>query len=799
MRKNIFFILSIVTVISICKAYAALPNRLSTSNDLKLWYDKPAADWMSEALPIGNAYMGAMIFGGINEEHIQINEETLWEGGSGSNNEYSYGNRKDAWKHLADIRQLLADNKFDKAGKLADRELTGTVHTIDTTGGWMSDFGAYQNLGDIFIKIKNDGDISDYYRDLNILNATANVTYKAGNIFHERKYFASYPKRVLAFALNNNSPKGASYEIKCIVPHQNIVRYLKNNILTIRGNIKHNKMQFEVLLKIITDGKISEMNNSIIIEKANNVKIYVTSATDYLNDYPTYRGRDYVSLNQNTFKNIENISYEKLLAEHISDYQSLFNRVSLSLGKVANSHNVPTDNRFEAYSSGTKDPQLEALYFQFGRYLTISATRPGSMPLTLQGKWNNSNMPPWSCDFHTNINEQMLYWPCEVTNLSECQIPLANYIESLQKPGSVSAKEHFGCDGWIVCTMNNEFGFTAPGWNFPWGFYPAGAAWLCQHLWEHFSFSNDTTFLKNKALPIMKAAAMFWDNYLTKDENGYLVSCPSYSPEQGGISKGATMDHEIVWDLFSNFLEGCRILNIEDAFSQKIESDLKALYPLKIGRWGQLQEWKEDIDDSTNHHRHVSHLFALYPGKEISPLKTPELADAAERSLTTRGDDGTGWSIAWKISFWARLLDGDHAYKMLRRILRPMSLANPEHHEEGGSYPNLFCSCPPFQLDGNMGSCAGIAEMLLQSQTGIIQLLPALPKEWNSGSVKGLRARGGFEVDIDWNDGKLIAARVKSLNGKPCKVKYENKVVDLDIKPGNYAVFNSKFEIQNQF
>ena len=412
----------------------------------------------------------------------------------------------------------------------------------------------------------------------------------------------------------------------------------------------------------------------------------------------------------------------------------------------------------------------------------ISASRPGTMPLHLQGKWNNSTSPPWAGDYHMNINQQMLYWPAEVTNLEECHLPLFDYMESLVEPGKLASKEFFNTRGWIVNTMNNPFGYTSPGWGLPWGFFPGGAAWLCQHAWEHYDFTRDEEFLRETGYPLMKEAALFWIDYLTKDENGYLVSYPSYSPEHGGISRGASMDHEMAWDLLNNCIAACDVLGIDEGFKNEATKVRDKILPPTIGKWGQLQEWKEDVDDPNNHHRHVSHLYALYPGKQITLENTPALAEAAKVSLNARGDDGTGWSLAWKVNFWARLKDGDRAYKLFKRLLRPTAEQGEDMMSGGGSYSNLLCAHPPFQLDGNMGGSAGIAELLLQSHTGIIELLPALPSNWKTGSVKGLKARGGFAVDIKWKDNKLISASIYSEQGKNGRIKYKNKIIEIAIK-----------------
>jgi alpha-L-fucosidase 2 len=379
-----------------------------------------------------------------------------------------------------------------------------------------------------------------------------------------------------------------------------------------------------------------------------------------------------------------------------------------------------------------------------------------------------------------NINQQMLYWPAEVTNLSECHTPLFDYMEALVEPGKVSAKEHFNADGWIVNTMNNAYGFTAPGWGFPWGFFPGGAAWLCQHAWEHYEFTQDESYLKQQAYPLMKEAAKFWIDYLIKDEKGYLVSCPSYSPEHGGISTGAAMDHQIAWDILNNCVKAADVLGLDDEFTQKAKAVRDNICPPMIGSWGQLQEWKEDVDDPENKHRHVSHLFALFPGNQISVIKTPELAEAAKVSLMARGDGGTGWSRAWKIAFWARLRDGNHAYKMLHELLMPTAFKGETMTKGSGTYGNLLCSHPPFQLDGNMGGTAGVAEMLLQSHAGVIELLPALPSVWKTGKISGLKARGGYTVDMEWKDGVLVEAKIATSGSKAIDVQYKGNTQTAD-------------------
>ena len=781
-----------------CFIFTIFVLQLSCSNkndkySLKLWYDKPATDWMTEALPIGNGYMGAMIFGGINEEHIQFNEKTLWAGGPGTDEKYDGGNRRDAFKSLPEVRKLLFEKKFDQAHKLAEEKLTGIIHK-ENTPMQFGDYGGYQNFGDLFVKVDNSSEISDYCRELDLTSATSTVKYKAGEVNFERHYFANYPDRVLVFHFTNDASEGINYEIKLTTPHKNTVQQFFDDQLFLIGNLEDNEMAFESRMLVrLKNGDIIWEDNTLKINSNNEFTLILTAATDYLPKFPDYKGFDYENQNKQVISNVRNKSFKELYQIHLNDYQELFSRVELNFEENV-SIQKPINQRLVDYYNGSPDPQLESLYFQFGRYLLISSSRPGSLPANLQGVWNNKNDPPWACDYHTNINIQMNYWLAEITNLSECHEPLIKYTETLREPGRITAKEHFNANGWIVCTMNNPFGFTAPGWRFPWGYFPAGAAWLCQHVWEHFAFSQDTKYLEKTALPIMKEAAEFWLDYLIEDENGWLVSAPSYSPEQGGISAGVSMDHQIVWDLFTNYLEACNVLKREDEFKNKIEKAREKLCPPQIGRWGQLQEWKEDRDDPENKHRHISHLFALHPGRQISIQETPELAKAAQTSLEGRGDSGTGWSIAWKINFWARLQNGDHAYKLLKTLLRPASEKGYNYVNKGGTYSNLFCTHPPFQIDGNFGGTAGITEMLIQSHTGEITLLPALPSAWKNGSVKGLCARGGFIVDFDWKDGELEQVKILSKSGKLCKIRYGNKTNQVETEIGENFQLKSNLE-----
>ncbi|MCY1719339.1 glycoside hydrolase family 95 protein [Prolixibacteraceae bacterium Z1-6] len=776
MKKNTYLLYVVVVAFLFGSCAVQQPDEPG----LKLWYEKPATDWMTEALPVGNGYMGAMFFGGVEKEQIQFTEGTLWSGGPGFGEEYNYGIREGAWKYLAEIRQLLDAGKIQEAHKLASAELTGV---INREGGNCSfgDYGGQQTMGDLFIKVGNAGTPENYRRELNLSAGEGRVSYEIAGEKYERTYFGSYPAKAMVYRFESSAK--TAYTIEYVSPHIKTGESFSDNIYTYQGHVADNGMQYETRLKFESDGRVDFEDGKLTISEAKYMNVYHVAATDYTLQYPNYHGNDFIADNAKALNDLKGKSYEKVRKEHISDYQNLYNRVEINLGENTR-NSIPTDVRLQEFAGGISDPGLEEIYFQYSRYLMISASRPGTMPLNLQGKWNNSINPPWACDYHMNINQQMLYWPAEVTNLGECHLPLFSYMESLVEPGKVSAKEFFNARGWIVNTMNNPFGYAAPGWGFPWGFFPGGAAWLCQHAWEHFDFTRDKEYLKETAYPLMKEAALFWIDYLSEDENGYLVSSPSYSPEHGGISRGASMDHQIAWDVLNNCVLACEALGIDETFKNEAISVRDKIFPPTIGKWGQLQEWKEDVDDPENHHRHVSHLYALHPGKQITTETTPELAEAVKVSLNARGDDGTGWSLAWKVNFWARLKDGDRAYKLFRRLLRPTGSQGTNMTDGGGSYSNLLCAHPPFQLDGNMGGCAGMAELLLQSHTGIIELLPALPSAWKQGSVKGLKARGSFEVSMDWKNGELTKVKVLAKNGGKTTLLCLGKEKTLNLKKG---------------
>jgi alpha-L-fucosidase 2 len=766
-------------------ALLGLGATAGAADDLKLSYTRPARSWMEEALPVGNGYMGAMTYGGVLTDEIQLSEESIWAGGPSKHTDYQFGNRKGSYTKLPEVRRLLREGKISEAERLVQQYFTGTIADCPDSGDF-GDYGAQQPFGSLLVSpVMADSAYTDYRRTLDLERAVGSASYVRGGVRFEQEYFASYPKRLVVAAYTNDAPDGVDYRIDFASTHRNLTAKLKGDLLTIEGRHAGNNLLIAGQVLIKTDGRIRQAKSGeVTVGGARYVELYTSIATDYKNEYPHYRGGDPRATNKQAIAAARANTRAQLRAEHEADYRSLFDRVSLRVGTSSDAvRSLPTDERLYRLSQGGYDPELEALYFQYGRYLLISSSRPGTMPAHLQGKWNDKMAPPWACDYHMNINLQMIYWPAEVTNLAECHEPLMDYIHSLRAPGSVTAREYFGARGWAVNTMNNAYGYTAPGWNFNWGYAPNSAAWLCRHVWDHYLFSGDREFLTTSAYPVMKEVGQFWLDYLTEDADSTLVSSPSYSPEHGLVAIGATIDQEIAWDLFSNLLEAGRDMPGEALFLDSIADARRRLSPLKIGRFGQLQEWKEDLDDPANRHRHVSHLYAVYPGKQISPATTPALSEAAQRSLVYRGEDGTGWSLGWKINLWARFLDGNQSYKMIRNLLTP-AVGKGSRPSHSGSYSNLLCAHPPFQIDGNMGAVSGMTEMLLQSHDGAIRLLPALPVAWPSGEVKGLRAAGGAEVGMTWSDGMLTEATIASPRGGTYRIVYKEREQTLTLRPG---------------